>query len=91
MATPCQALVTCTRADALLSVQPCDCPPCPQHPLDAHVDPDEPLRCPLCGAKQKSPEKLAKHFQQLHQREHSKRVRNNPKAKKYLKSDKAQR
>lgn len=62
-----------------------------EHPLDADVDPDEPLRCPLCGAKQKSPEKLAKHFQQLHQREHNKRVRNNPKANKYLKSDKAQR
>eukprot|EP00879_Flechtneria_rotunda_P018022 GHRR01018888.1.p1 GENE.GHRR01018888.1~~GHRR01018888.1.p1 ORF type:complete len:198 (+),score=41.11 GHRR01018888.1:42-596(+) len=50
------------------------------------------LRCPLCGRRCSSVEQLNKHFKQLHQREHQKRL-NAPKktARKYHESTKAQR
>ncbi|GAX73597.1 hypothetical protein CEUSTIGMA_g1048.t1 [Chlamydomonas eustigma] len=54
---------------------------------------EDDLRCTLCGRKCKSVADLSKHFKQLHEREHKKKMGSgSPKrTRKYLESDKAER
>ncbi|KXZ48163.1 hypothetical protein GPECTOR_30g259 [Gonium pectorale] len=63
-----------------------------EHPLDAE-QPEE-HRCPLCGRRCKDAEQLAKHFKQLHEREHKKRMSSSaPKkvVKRYMESEKREK
>ncbi|KAI8464690.1 MAG: hypothetical protein J3K34DRAFT_491017 [Monoraphidium minutum] len=54
---------------------------------------DTEIRCQMCGRRCKSLAALEKHFQQLHAREHTKRIRGAPQraVKRYLGSDKVAR